>query len=323
MSFSGTAQVLGRRAPARRLARALCFGFLLTSTLPTLAATAAVAAPEADTLDIRRSETTDSQNVLRPDERAQMGSRRLGPDLEPLPFASDDEIVAFLKDAEVIKRKVLSSGSTRPTKVLLEKDGVQANAIFRTVDVASGRGPRSFKDCYHFEVAAYETARLLGLDNVPPAVVRRLDGQMGSMQLWVEGARSETDRIAEGDQHRSMSKILFQKHTMQVFDQLIYNFDRNTGNVLIDGDDKLWMIDHTRTFKSVPSLPERSAVRFVDRDLWQRLQGLDEALLKKHLAPHLEPLQLAALVKRHRLLVQHIESLIEELGEDQVLFDRT
>lgn len=318
MTFSGTSQVLGRCAPSGRLARALCFGFVLT-TLPT---TAAVAAPDA-AAEIRRSATTASQDVLRPDERVETSSRPLGPDLQPLPFASDDEIVAFLKDATVIKRKVLSSGSTRPTKVLLEKDGVQANAIFRTVDVSSGRGHRAFKDCFHFEVAAYELARILGLDNVPPAVVRRLDGHEGSMQLWVENARSETERIAEGDRHRSMSKILFQKHTMQVFDQLIYNFDRNTGNVLIDATDKLWMIDHTRAFKPRPSLPERNDVRYVERALWQRLQSLDEAEVKERLSPHLEPLQLASLLKRHHLLVRHIGHMIEEMGEDHVLFDHS
>jgi hypothetical protein len=33
---------------------------------------------------------------------------------------------------------------------------------------------------------------------------------------------------------------------MRAFDQLIYNTDRNLGNLLIDGDWRIWMIDHTR-----------------------------------------------------------------------------
>lgn len=316
MSFSDTFEVSGRRAPARRPAWTLRVGFVLSAlTLFTLPQTA-FAAPEPGTTAIETASLSGTSTL------ETLGSTRrwLGPDDQPLPFATDAEIVDFLQHADVIQRKVLSSGSTKPTKVLLEKDGVRANAIFRTVDVKTGKGHRAFKDCYHFEVAAYETARLLGLDNVPPAVERRLDGKSGSMQLWVENARSETERIAEGGRHKSMSKIIFQKHTMRVFDQLIYNFDRNTGNVLVDDDGKLWMIDHTRAFKAKPILPKGKAVEVLHHSTWQRLQNLDVEILEQRLGPHLDPLQMAALLKRHQLLVEYIEQRIETLGEDQVLF---
>jgi len=36
---------------------------------------------------------------------------------------------------------------------------------------------------------------------------------------------------------------------VRLFDQLIYNTDRNLGNLLIDKSWRLWMIDHTRAFK--------------------------------------------------------------------------
>jgi hypothetical protein len=40
---------------------------------------------------------------------------------------------------------------------------------------------------------------------------------------------------------------------MRVFDQLIYNTDRNTGNVLYDTGWRLWGIDHTRAFRVRPN----------------------------------------------------------------------
>ena len=57
----------------------------------------------------------------------------MGPDNELLPFQTDEEVLEFLSTAEVIKFKEITSGKNRPLKVRLEKDGIQANAIFRMV----------------------------------------------------------------------------------------------------------------------------------------------------------------------------------------------
>ena len=262
---------------------------------------------------------TDALNRFSPPELSR--HQWLGPDQKALPFSSDDQILDFLATAEVIKQKELSSGSTKPLKVLLEKDGVRANAIFRTIDIENGTGPRGFRDSYHFEVAAYEVSRLVGLNSVPPAVVRRHDNKEGSMQLWVESARSETDRIEKGDRPAFPSRLIYQKHMMRVFDHLIHNFDRNTGNVLVDSSGNLWMIDHTRSFKAWGDFPDGPPVAICERNLWHRLRALDADLIKERLRPHLTSVQLAALVKRHRKLVQHVEQLIRDQGEDSVLYD--
>ena len=51
------------------------------------------------------------------------------PDGKPLPFKTDEERLEFLRTAEVKKEKGLSTGITRPLKLLLEKDGVRASAV--------------------------------------------------------------------------------------------------------------------------------------------------------------------------------------------------
>ena len=247
--------------------------------------------------------------------------RWTGADAQPLPFRSHDQVLDYLRHADIVGSKELGSGTTKPLKLDLERDGIRAHAIFRHVDLVTGNGRKQFRDSHVFEVAAYETSRLLGLDNVPPATVRTVDGQRGSIQLWVENARSETDRIEAGEVPDDPTSLLYQKHVLRVFDALIYNFDRNTGNLLLDERGKLWFIDHTRSFKRWPGLPDSGRLVVCERRLWQRLQALDAETLRERLAPYLDTLQVNAVIKRHSALVRHFEKRIAEGGEDRVLFD--
>jgi hypothetical protein len=256
------------------------------------------------------------------------GGRWLGPGGEPLPFAEEAELVAFLGTAPVVAKKELSSGSTRPWKVRLERDGVAVDAVFRRVDVRRrstkirGRLFRDFHDSYRYECAAYEVSRMLGIDRVPPCAPRRLDGEDGTMQLWIEGAMTEEARREAGLEPPSQRPWLLQKQTLYLFDALIYNFDRNQGNLLIDKKSwQLWFIDHTRSFHPSPELPEPERIVWCERRLWQRLRDLDEGELRRRLEPYLDPRRMAALVERHRRLVAHLEARIAELGEGAVLLD--
>ena len=58
----------------------------------------------------------------------------LAADGEPLPFASEDEILDYLRSARVVERKRIDAGVNRPFKVTLERNGITAHAVFRTVD---------------------------------------------------------------------------------------------------------------------------------------------------------------------------------------------
>ncbi len=109
----------------------------------------------------------------------------LGPDGEPLPFENDEAIVDFLCTADIVERTKIDEGTDRAWKLLMEKDGVRAHAIFREVDITENDNPVG-------PCAAYEMAVLPGMDNQPPAVLRRVGRTPtpGSIQLWVEGAHS-------------------------------------------------------------------------------------------------------------------------------------
>ena len=250
-----------------------------------------------------------------------------GPDGERLPFATDDEILAFLREAEVVKKKVIPQGINKPLKVRLRKDGVEANAIFRTVNVRKPRHETAgevyldFHDSYKFECAAYEVSRFLGIDNVPPCAVRTEGRTEGTMQLWIEDAMTEQDRRESGTAPPLQIEWMRQQQTMRLFDALIYNFDRNQGNMLIDADWKLWFIDHTRSFHRSAEVPKLDRLVWVERGLWRRLQELDRDVLENRIGGLVSPTRLDFVLQRRGRLVEAIGDRIARMGEEGVLFE--
>lgn len=250
-----------------------------------------------------------------------------GPDGDPLPFAGDQEVLEFLRTARVTAKRELTGGINRPLKLRLEKDGVVAHAVFRTVDHRRQRARiedkiyLGFHDSYLYECAAWELARLLLIDNVPPCVKRRFELKDGSLQLWVEKAATVKARRAAGKEPEATLRWLVQKQTMRLFDALIYNFDRNLGNLLVDTGGKLWFIDHTRSFRKSAEIEALERIVWCERGLWERLRTLDRAQVAKRLRPFASPPQFKALFERRDKLVAHLERRIAELGEGAVLVD--
>ena len=249
------------------------------------------------------------------------------PDGKPLPFRSEDELLEFLRTADVKSEKHLSGGVTFPTKVLLEKDGIRADAIFRDINeekvaptFGGGRNDLYFRDSYIFEPPAYELSRLLGLDNVPPATLRKLHAKNGSVQIWVENAMTELTRVRDKIQPPDELHWNKQLQVMNVFDALVYNTDRNRGNILITPDWKLWMIDHTRAFRRNPSLQNAASLNQCERSMYQRLKALDEAVVRERLKPYLSSFEMDALLKRRTLILERLDKLIAERGEEKVLY---
>ena len=202
------------------------------------------------------------------------------------------------------------------------------HAAFRTIDVERSNmrtggavlDRHMFRDHYSFEIAAYRLSRLLGLDRVPPTTARRIDGKQGSLQLWIEGAMTEADWIESGAGRLDAARHV-QRQTMLVFDNLIYNFDRHQNNMLYDKAGRLWFIDHTRSFKRIPELPDLERIAVCDRSLLERLRAADEEVLRRELKPYLDVLELQGLIQRRKLLLDHFDALIAERGETAVLME--
>jgi hypothetical protein len=245
-----------------------------------------------------------------------------------LPFETFLEVENFLRTAEIMKLEEIGTGITKPRRAYLEKGGIKARAIFRDVAIFkqewndSKKGKQfNFRDNYIYECAAYRLSQLLELRRIPPTVRRRVGDRAGSVQLWVESAMMETDRMRR-KLHPPDNWFWAMQHQMMVlFDQLIHNDDRNAGNILIDADWKLWLIDHTRAFRIHPVVPEKDKISFCERKVWNRLKGLSDAEISGALEDLLSSSELKGLLQRRTMLVEHIQALIDERGETVVLFN--
>ncbi len=251
----------------------------------------------------------------------------IGPDGAPLPFRNDEEVMEFMRTADITAMKELTWSKTRPYKVSLEKDGIRMNAIFRTVDVSrqrvriGGRFHMYFRDSAIFECAAYSLARLFGLENVPPAVTRSINGRWGTLQVWIEGTITGNDRRQQGLQPPNPQDWFLNTMVISVWDQLIFNDDRNPGNILIDSDWGIWMVDHTRAFQRESRLRDPEQVTHCERRLWQRLREVGDDEIRAAVADFLRPAEIDDLLDRRAKLVERIATLILERGEGAVIFD--
>ena len=249
----------------------------------------------------------------------------MGVDGKPLPFENDQEVIEFLRTARVVSQERVGLGVNGIAKVLLKRDRLQTHAAFRDVRVEENRklptgSQVEFRDNCIFECAAYELSQLLGLNNVPPVVEREIGGVKGTLQMWIVGTITEEERKKRNFPLLDELHLNRQWEVMRIFDNLIYNEDRNSNNILYDRDGNLWMIDHTRSFTKYEELPYPSAIRSCERTLWEKLQRLDPAVVKMRLGKYLRASEIDALIERKRELVEHIQEMIAEKGEDFVLF---
>jgi hypothetical protein len=250
---------------------------------------------------------------------------------DPLPFQTDAEIESFLRTAEVTDSTFLGEGITRPRRLELTKDGVSAYAVYKDVEVerhkvtertcGRSRFYLDWRDSHIYDNAAYVLDRMLGLYRVPPVVSRQIEGSSGTLVMWVEGTMTESDRRQRGLQPPDLMAWNRQMQILHIFNNLIARRDVNPGNTLIDSDWRVWFIDSTRAFGNVDDLVCPDSVRRCERGLFERLQALDPARVGHELGPYLSRSEINALMVRRDKLVAHLLDLIDQSGEEAVIFD--
>jgi len=252
-------------------------------------------------------------------------------DGNPLPFQSDEEIADFLMTADVASTTKIPVGVSGPKKLLLEKQGVRANAVYKDIDreeknVRDKTAGKSqfylvWRDWFGYDVAAYQVDRLLGLERVPPVVKRTVKRRQGSIQIWLEGTITEHERREKAIDPPDIARFNQQTSIMRVFDSLVANRDSNLGNSLIDRNWRVWFIDCSRCFGRSVDLLYPEAINHCERGLWQTLQELSPEETHARLTPYLTKMEIDALLARRDKLVAHIQGLIDQWGEQMIIFD--
>ncbi|MDX1569861.1 MAG: metallophosphoesterase [Xanthomonadales bacterium] len=223
---------------------------------------------------------------------------------------SDAEIEEFLATAEVVLVEEIGTGVTKPKKLTLKKGDRQLFAAFKDYDSDPNLQNRSWgrlankSDRYVYDMAAYKLDRMLGLELVPPTAIREVDGTEGVVQYWIEGAINEKDKRERGLNYGGHCDLGEQYNLMNVFDALIHNDDRNLTNVMYDGRWKLWLIDHSRAFRSERRIPRLYLEEGMETSptFDAALEALDKDDLQRELGAYLHPKQITALAARLRRL---------------------
>jgi hypothetical protein len=222
----------------------------------------------------------------------------------------------FMETAAVTAVKRAGKGITGTQRATLSAGAITHDVSIQTIDVSktqfqSARGVElGFRDYWGFNVAAHRLAVMLGLDMVPPSVAREFRRQDAAFTWWVDDVLfDEQERLEQKQRPPDAAQWTAQIHILRVFDELIANTDRNRGNMLIDKRWKVWLIDHTRAFRTAHTLQEPKTIVRCEKALLEGMKALSLTSMMAQLGDYLTRTQVEAVLKRRDLLVSRIESL--------------
>jgi hypothetical protein len=250
------------------------------------------------------------------------------PEEQGLPLEGQ-EAEHFLKTAEVVKMEPIGVGITRPDRVTLTDGTRTLRAVWKTIDeyhtgaftLESRRFEAGFRDSYKYEIAAYELDKLLGLELIPPTVEREIKKKIGSLQLWVEEAFTESDRQERKLRPKDPWRYGSQMYKLYLLHQLTNNVDgANIGNILFDADFRVYAIDNSRSFRVHHDLLDEAVLTRFSRSVLAKMRELNRELLDEKLGRWLTNRQIEALLKRRERILTLVDELVAENGEAAVLY---
>ena len=237
---------------------------------------------------------------------------------------SDDQVEAFLRDAKVVKTKSIGKGVTGTLRATMTDGTLTHDAQIQQVEEkktqfeAAGAAEFNFEDSWRFNVAAYRVDRLIGLQMVPVTVSRKWKSAPAAFTWWIDDVMmDEGKRLKDKTQPPDSGLWNEQMQMVRVFDQLIYNVDRNMGNLLIGKTWRVWAIDHTRAFRTQNTLKTPANVTRCDRQVVERLKQLNKDGLKKSIGEFVTEYQINGLLARRDFIL-----VILEKAWPSAVFDR-
>jgi len=254
--------------------------------------------------------------------------------ISPLTAASDqlslskEEIKHFLATAKIIHASTAHKGVTSTWRLTLSDGTLTHDASFQSVNeykanmaFISGRTELNFVDSYKYNIAAYSLAEMLGIDGLLPVYVeRKWHGDKGSLSWWLPVKMDEEQRKKQGLHPPDSETWNRQMYKIRLFDQLVYDSDPNSTNVLIGENWQLWRVDFTRAFRLYRDPPSVKDLDRCDRALFEKLKALETKEVIERTRGYLNNDEVKAVMMRRDKIVQSIQRLITEKGEKQVLY---
>jgi hypothetical protein len=238
----------------------------------------------------------------------------------------------FLKSAKVVASRPAGRGVTGSLRLTLSDGTTTHDAGFQSIDDRAsdedkrqGRrraGERDFVDSYKYNVAAYELARTLGVDDMMPVTVtRRWENKNGSLTWWVDDVLMDEDgRVKSKTQPPAALAFQRERMRMFVFAELAGDVDRNRGNILYTKEWRVIMIDFSRAFRLHRTVRVPSTLSTIDRRLWERLPSLTSDDVTRAVGANLTPEEVASVMARRDAIIAHYTRLISEKGEPAIIY---
>ncbi len=240
----------------------------------------------------------------------------------------------YLKTAEIVRSEEIGEGVTKPFRLFLRKDGVELKAAWKNPEGLQG----GFLEGWQYEIAAYRLDKLIGLNMVPPAVEREFQGKPGALVLWAENKYSLLKVMENGIPipKEAKDRTDKMKYLTRAWDSLIANEDRTQQNILYTEDWRTIIFDHSRAFRSEGDFAKRlmfgrngikvSALgapflfRRLPRWFVDNIKTLTFEDIRAAVGSTLTDSEIKAILARRDLLLGEISKMVEEQGEEAVLY---
>jgi hypothetical protein len=163
--------------------------------------------------------------------------------------ASDERrVLCALRDAEMTDTQLVPWGSNYTFAAAMQlEDGTSFPAIYKPEQGEAPLWDFESGTLYRREFASYLVSRCLGWRFVPPTVIRHGPYGVGTVQLYIEPAK--TGRERDWRLHRD------QLQQIALFDLITNNADRKGGHFFLGRyQPQVWGIDHGLTFHVNPKL---------------------------------------------------------------------
>jgi len=243
------------------------------------------------------------------------------------PSLTREQMATFMATAKIVSTRQAPKGVTRPLRMTLSDGVITHDAVFQAVDEkkAVGRSPMgeaevNFVDSWRYNVAAYRLAELLDLAEMMPVTIEyRYRGKQGALAWWMDALMDEGERLKKKVQPPDTAAWNDDMYRQRVFMELVFDTDRNVGNVLISPQWRVIMLDFTRAFRLWPTIRAGELHR-IDRRLLARLQALSADAITASAKEFLTPGEVSAVMVRRDLIVTHYTERVRQLGEARVLY---
>jgi hypothetical protein len=224
------------------------------------------------------------------------------------------EFEEFLRTGEIERTAGVSTGVLGIKRAYFKPDGLAGSAALRRIRPGRYDG---FWESYKGDVAAYKLDRLLELDMVPPTVERRYNGEMVSVQLWVQDTKMLSEVQKQSLRPLDLEPYNFQLRRQKVFQNLVGNIDPNQGNILFDPAWNVILIDFSRAFTNTRTLTFEATS--IDRLFLDRIKALNRDTLRREIGDLVvESGGVDALLARRDDIVRAFDRLAKLKGASQV-----